>query len=263
MNSGRPIGVFDSGVGGLSVWREIVHQLPVENTLYFADQAHVPYGSRSVDEIRDYAKWIADFLLARGAKLIVVACNTASGAALHYLRETFPETPFVGMEPAVKPAAERTHSGAVGVIATPATFQGDLFRELVQRFAAQVRLETQICPGLVEAVEAGALDTPQTRALLHRYLDPMTARGIDHLVLGCTHYPFLSETIAEIVGSTITLVDPAPAVARQVRRRLDENSLRTNNGQDAHHCFYTTGDHQRLIRMAKTLVGYEGPVHKV
>lgn len=263
MISPAPIGVFDSGVGGLSVWREIVRQLPGESTIYLADQAHVPYGPRPVEEIRRYAKRIVRFLLDQHAKLIVVACNTASGAALHYLRRTFPTVPFVGMEPAVKPAAEQTHSGVIGVIATPATFQGDLFRTLVRRFAAQVQLETQVCPGLVEAVERGALKTPETRALLQRYLHPMTARGIDHLVLGCTHYPFLSEMIAEIVGPTVTLVDPAPAVARQVGRLLKQYELHTKDGQPPTHRFYTSGDRQRLVEMAKTLVNYAGPVHSI
>lgn len=263
MSSTAPIGVFDSGVGGLSVWREIVRQLPAENTLYLADQAHVPYGPRSVDEIRDYAKRIARFLLAQDAKLIVVACNTASGAALHYLRATFPDVPFVGMEPAVKPAAERTRSGVVGVIATPATLQGALFQDLVRRFAAQVRLETQVCPGLVEAVEAGELTTPETVQRLHQCLDPMVAAGIDHLVLGCTHYPFLWESIVEVVGADVTLIDPAPAVARQVGRRLRENGLCADGRQAPRHRFYTSGDRQTLAQMAQRLVGYTGPVCNV
>ncbi|MGC9398890.1 MAG: glutamate racemase [Anaerolineae bacterium] len=263
MTSSAPIGLFDSGVGGLSVWREVVRQLPAESTLYFADQAHVPYGPRPVAEVRDYAKTITRFLLAQGAKLIVVACNTASGAALHALRATFPTVPFVGMEPAIKPAVERTHSGVVGVIATPATFQGRLFRDLVRRFATQARLETQICPGLVTAVEEGALDTPETRALLHRYLDPMTARDIDHLVLGCTHYPFLTKTIAEVVGPDVTLVDPAPAVARQVGRLLQQGDLQAGENQAAHHRFYTSGDPRNLARMAKRLVHYTGVVQGV
>jgi glutamate racemase len=138
-----------------------------------------------------------------------------------------------------------------------------LFRTLVRRFAAQVQLETQVCPGLVEAVERGALKTPETRALLQRYLHPMTARGIDHLVLGCTHYPFLSEMIAEIVGPTVTLVDPAPAVARQVGRLLKQYELHTKDGQPPTHRFYTSGDRQRLVEMAKTLVNYAGPVHSI
>ena len=264
-----PIGVFDSGVGGLSVWREIVRQIPRHPTRYFADQAHIPYGPRPLIEVRAYAEGVTRFLLDHGARLIVVACNTASGAALHHLRDTFPAVPFVGMEPAVKPAAERTHTGAVGVIATPATFQGDLFRDLVARFAADVTLHTQTCPGLVEAVESGDLDTPATERLLRTYLDPMVVAGIDHLVLGCTHYPFLSAAIQRIVGPAVALIDPAPAVARQTRRLLRRHGLLVALDPDdaappeasppAHH-FYTTGDPQRLAALAQTLVGYTGPV---
>src|SRR5512139_868791 len=165
MSNSSAIGVFDSGIGGLSVWREIARQLPQEDTIYFADQIHIPYGPRSLEEIRAFSEAITRFLLDRDCKLIVVACNAASAAALKYLRTAFPEVPFVGMEPAVKPAAETTHTGAVGVLATPATFQGELFASVVERFANGVQLVNQICPGLVEQVEAGRLDTPDTDAM--------------------------------------------------------------------------------------------------
>jgi glutamate racemase len=184
LSSSAPIALFDSGVGGLSVWREVVRQLPHENTLYFADQGHIPYGPRPLDEVRAFSEDITQFLLAQDAKLIVVACNTASGAALHHLRKTFPNVPFVGMEPAVKPAAEQTHTGVIGVIATPATFQGDLFQTLAVRFASDVTLHTQACPGLVKAVESGAIDTPETDRLLQRYITPLLDASIDQLVLG-------------------------------------------------------------------------------
>ncbi len=254
--SADPIGVFDSGVGGLSVWREIVHRLPAENTLYVADQAHLPYGQRPLAEVRQLTESITRFLLAQGAKLIVVACNTASGAALHALRATFPDTAFVGMEPAVKPAVEHTQSGIVGVIATPATFEGDLFAGLIARFGNKVDLRTQACPGLVEAVEAGALDTPETEALLQRYLAPMLAANIDQLVLGCTHYPFLSATIQRLVGPGVTLIDPAPAVARQVERVLMQRGLLAQAGRTGRHRFYTTGDPPTFTVMARRLIGY-------
>ncbi len=254
------IGIFDSGIGGLSVWREIVRQLPEEDTLYVADQAHIPYGPRPLAEIRRYAEGITRFLLAQGAQVIVVACNTASGAALQHLRQTFPSVPFVGMEPAVKPAVEHTQRGIVGVIATPATFQGELFRRLVARYAGQVEVLTQTCPGLVERVEAGELNTPETRAALEGYLRPMIEAGIDQLVLGCTHYPFLSEAIAEVVGPTVTLIDPAPAVARQVGRVLTAHGLRSPAGGAGAHHFYTSGDPQALAAQAQRLVGYHGAV---
>ncbi len=255
-----PIGVFDSGIGGLSVWRELVRQLPAEDTLYLADQAHIPYGPRPLEEIRRYAEGITRFLLEQGAKLIVVACNTASGAALTYLRQTFPDVPFVGMEPAVKPAVEHTRRGRVGVIATPATLQGELFRRLVARYAGQVEVLTQTCPGLVELVEAGELHTERTRAALQGFLGPMVAAGIDQLVLGCTHYPFLSEAIAEVVGPDVTLIDPAPAVARQVGRVLEVRGLRRSKGDRGMHRFYTSGDPLLLAQQAQRLVGYPGEV---
>jgi glutamate racemase len=249
-----PIGVFDSGVGGLSVWREIVAQLPHENTLYLADQAHIPYGPRSQEEIRRFSVAIADFLIGQGAKAIVVACNTASGAALQSLREQFPTHPFIGMEPAVKPAAERTLTGAVGVLATPTTFQGDLFRRLVDRFGRDVAIHTGICPGLVEAVESGELESPQTRDLLVGCLDPMVSYNIDQLVLGCTHYPFLEFLIRDIVGPSITLIDPAPAVARQVERVLQQTGVLNPASGRPSHRFCTTGDHGHMSRMVSRLV---------
>ncbi len=260
MSMAGPIGVFDSGVGGLSVWREIVRQLPEEDTLYVADQAHIPYGPRPLAEIRGYAEGIARFLLSQGAKLIVVACNTASGAALNHLRQTFPDVPFVGMEPAVKPAVEHTQRGIVGVIATPATLQGELFRRLVERYAGQVQVLTQTCPGLVELVEAGELNSEQTRQALRGFLQPMLTAGIDQLVLGCTHYPFLSAAIAEVAGPGVQLIDPAPAVARQVARILGTRGLRRPAGQPVRHTFCTSGDPQALAQQAQRLVGYQGEI---
>ncbi|HRE29622.1 MAG TPA: glutamate racemase, partial [Anaerolineales bacterium] len=183
------LGVFDSGVGGLSVVRHLLRALPEAGVVYVADTAHVPYGPRSLAEVRAFSHAITRYLLDLGASEIVVACNTASAAALKSLRESFPGVPFVGMEPAVKPAAEQTHSGVVGVLATPATFQGELFASVVERFARDVRVLRQTCPGLVEQIEAGRLDTPDTEALLRGWLEPMLQEGIDALVLGCTHYP--------------------------------------------------------------------------
>lgn len=260
--SDSPLGVLDSGVGGLSVWREIVRQMPHEDTLYFADQGHIPYGAHTLTEVRGFTAEAVRFLLAHDAKLIVVACNAASGAALHYLRETFPATPFIGMEPAIKPAAEHTHTGVVGVIATPVTFHGDLFQSLAARFAADVTLHTQPCPGLVEAVESGALDTPETEALLRRYLAPLLDAGIDQLVLGCTHYPFLDDAIRRIIGPDIALIDPAPAVARQTARILAQHGLSAPPGRSARHHFYTTGAAAQLAAQARALVSYTGPVTK-
>jgi glutamate racemase len=257
-------------VGGLSVWREIARQLPHEDTLYLADQAHVPYGLRQIAEVRQFSEGITRFLLAQGAKVIVVACNTASAAALRHLRRTFPDVPFVGMEPAVKPAAERTRNRVVGVIATPATFQGELFASLVERYAGDVRVITRVCPGLVEAVEAGALDTPATEALLRESLTPLVEAGVDQLVLGCTHYPFLRPAIERVVGAGVTVIDPAPAVARQTRRVLarrgteasPSTALRRSSGQGSGHrrgrvgrrVFYTSGDVPAFTAMIERLL---------
>lgn len=255
-----PIGIFDSGVGGLTVWREVVRQFPHESTVYFADQSHVPYGMHSLEEVRGYAAHITRFLLDRGAKPIIVACNAASGAALHYLRAKFPKVPFIGMEPAIKPAVEQTRTGAIGVIVAPVTLQGDLFQNLAARFAADATLHAQGCPDLVEAIEAGALDTPETETLLRQYLAPLLAAGIDQLVLGCTHYPFLSPAIQRITGPNVTLIDPAPAVVRQMGRVLTQYGLHAPDGADAHHQFFTSGDAATLARQAQTLVGYTGSV---
>lgn len=256
------IGIFDSGVGGLSVWREIARQLPNENILYLADQAHVPYGSRQLAEVQELSEGITRFLLDHGAEIIVIACNTASAAALHRLRRTFPDVPFVGMEPAVKPAIERTHNGIVGVIATQATFQGELFGSLVERYAGDTRVLTQVCPGLVEAVEAGALDTPETEALLQECLTPLVEAGTDQLVLGCTHYPFLRPVIERVVGAELAVIDPASAVARQTGRVLAQRGLEANPSTGSghrqahvgHHLFYTSGGVAAFAAMTKRLL---------
>jgi len=242
LESVKPVGVFDSGVGGLSVWREIVQHLPHESTIYLADQAHVPYGPRALDQVQALSEGIVRFLLSQGCKIVVVACNTASAAALHDLRRIFPGVPFVGMEPAVKPAVEQTRNGVVGVIATQATFQGALFASLVERYGGDARVLTRICPGLVTAVEAGALDTPRTEALLRECLTPLIDAGIDQLVLGCTHYPFLQPIIEWILGPEVHVIDPAPAVARQVSRVLARRNMEAGPGQVSCHTFYTSGD---------------------
>ncbi len=248
------VGVFDSGVGGLTVWREVARQLPHESTLYLADQAHVPYGERSLLEVRRFSEAIVRFLLDGGAKVVVVACNTASAAALHHLRRAFPEVPFVGMEPAVKPAVERTRTGVVGVLATEATFQGELFASLLDRYAEDAEVLTQVCPGLVEAVEAGEIETAETEALLRTYLTPLVEAGADQLVLGCTHYPFLRPAIERIAGSEVSIIDPAPAVARQTGRVLARDDGRSNRSLPARHQFYTTGDVATFTTIVKRLI---------
>ena len=270
--SWQPIGIFDSGVGGLTVLRAIHQLMPDEPLLYMADQAHVPYGPRKLEEVRHFSEVITRFLLDQGARLIVVACNTASAASLKYLRTVFPEMSFVGMEPAVKPAAEHTHSGVVGVLATPATFQGELYASVVERFGKGVKLLQHTCPGLVAQIEAGALDSAETRRILEEALQPMLQQGIDTVVLGCTHYPFVIPLIQQIVGPGVRVIDPAPAVARQVQRLLVAGDLLELEAvmQEAvmprglHMLqFYTSGKPAPLERMLPGLLGEIAPVEHV
>ncbi len=249
------VGVFDSGVGGLSVVRELIAQIPGQPLVYLADQAHAPYGQRSLDEIRELSDGITRFLLTQGSRIIVVACNTASAAALHWLRRKYPEIPFVGMEPAVKPAAERTRTRHVGVMATPATFQGELFASLVDRFGKEVTVHTQVCPELVPLVEAGELDGEQARAAVRRYVGPLVEAGVDELVLGCTHYPFLRPLIEAAAGPEIEIIDPAPAVARQTARILSQNGWLAAGSALPEHAFFTTGDAARFRVALQGLLG--------
>lgn len=258
-----PLGVFDSGVGGLSVLRALRAQLPAEALIYLADQQHVPYGERPVEQVRRFSTAIVAYLQRRGAKLAVVACNTASAAALHELRRAFPELPIVGMEPAVKPAAELTRTGKVGVLATPATFQGALYASVVERFAAGVQLYQDTCPGLVAQIERGDLDGAETRRILRAALLPMLAQGIDTVVLGCTHYPFVIELIQEIAGPEVRVIDPAPAVARQVGRVLAQHGLAAGGAQPGRMEILTTGDPAALRALLPRLLGEAQPVRRV
>ncbi|MFH1446560.1 MAG: glutamate racemase [Chloroflexota bacterium] len=258
--SEKPIGVFDSGVGGLSVLRAIRSELPNEDILYFGDQAHVPYGSRTLSEVRQLSEGVVHFLLEEAAKLIVVACNTASAAALHYLREIFPDVPFVGMEPAVKPAAEHTHTGRVGILATPATFQGELYASVVERFAQGVIILQDTCPGLVGQIEAGRLKTKKTRQILEQALKPMLAEGIDTVVLGCTHYPFVIPLIKQIVGPDVQVIDPAPAIARQTIHLLNRDQIAKHGPQLGRLTFFTSADPAALHMLLPKLLEETVPV---
>jgi len=257
MNSpiaGNPIGIFDSGVGGATVLRQLHALLPYEDLLFLADQANCPYGSRAIAELRALSVANTRWLLACGAKLIVVACNTASAAALHWLRAAFAEVPFVGMVPAVKPAAEQTRSGVVGVLATAATIEGELLDEVVMRWSGAATVVRQACPGLVEQIEAGALDAPATVALLERYLHPLLAAGADTIVLGCTHYPFLLPHIQRIAGPGVRLIDAAPAVARQTARVLEmRGELHPDRTRVGRITYATSGDRERFAQLLRQL----------
>ncbi len=258
------IGVFDSGVGGLSVFRAIHDLLPGLEMLFFADQAHVPYGRRQLDEIRSFSEQITSFLLEKDIALLVVACNTASAAALKFLRQQFPDLPIVGMEPAVKPASEQTLTKAVGVLATPATFQGELYQSLVQKYGEGLQIFQDTCPGLVEEIEAGNLSGEKTRNILEHALYPMIKNHVDTIVLGCTHYPFVLEEIRKIAGKGIQVIDPAPAVARRVHGLLEQYfGNRIDVSSIGSLLFYTSGDPFVFQKQVKTLIDVEGLVYGV
>lgn len=242
----RPIGIFDSGIGGLTVTAAIRQALPGERLLYFGDNLHIPYGDRSLREVRGFSAAITRALLAEGCKLIVIACNTASAAALVQLREAYPMTPFVGMEPAIKPAVERSRTGVVGVIATSATFQGELFASVKERFAQNVTVLEQPCPGLVQAIELGEVTSPATEEMLRAWLEPMLAKGMDALVLACTHYPLVRPLIERICGGGVEITDPAPAVARRVQQVLAERDLLAPAGAQGSFICRTSGDPEDL-----------------
>lgn len=239
-NPNAPIGVFDSGIGGLSVLRHLRALLPAENLLYVADSGHAPYGRRTPDFVRGRALAIGDFLRGQGAKALVVACNTATASAVEALRARHP-WPVIAMEPGVKPAVAATRRRLVGVLATAGTLESARFYALVNRFAGDVEIITQPCPGLVEVVERGEPDGDEARALVDRYLTPLLSRGVDVIVLGCTHYPFLRALIEERAGPAAQIIDTGPAVAREVRRRLqEENLLRGAGAGEAR--FWTSGE---------------------
>ncbi len=244
-HSESPVGLFDSGVGGLSVLAAVRDTLPNEDLVYLADSGHAPYGDKSVAEIEARAMACAGFLLGRGAKAIVIACNTATVAAARALRSRF-AVPIVAMEPGVKPAVASTRSGVVGVLATRGTVQSERFQSLLADHAAGIEVVAQACPGLVEQVERGLLDSPETVALLRSYVEPLLQRGADTLVLGCTHYPFLRETISRLTGPGVQIIDTGPAVARQLRHRLAESGLLARRTQRGSVRYFTSGDPARL-----------------
>jgi glutamate racemase len=238
--SERPIGVFDSGVGGVSVLREIRRALPAEDLIYLADSAYTPYGDRPAAVITERSIAMVTLLEREGVKAVVVACNTATGIAVDALRARF-QMPIIAIEPAVKPAAARTRSGVVGVLATTQTLLSERFSRLVETHAAGVRVVTQPSPGLVERVESGELSTAATRSLVEQYVRPLLDRGADTIVLGCTHYPFLGAVIQDVAGPAVTVIDPAVAVAKELRRRLEAGGLLMADGRTGTERFWTTG----------------------
>ena len=253
------IAVYDSGIGGMSVLRAIRDQDPDIDILYLADQARCPYGERAAEDIEAIARGCARWLIAQGAAPIVVACNTASAMALDHLRSAHPDIPFVGMVPAVKPAVALTKTGVVGVMATAATLKGRLLHDVTTRYAQQVQVVGRACHGLVDLVEAGDIDSPAARATLQQHISPLIEAGADVIVLGCTHYPFLSDTIRQIAPQ-VTLIDPAPAVARQALLVASSVASTSRNGQTL---YYTTGSAPHLQWQLAALNLPHGPVQHV
>ncbi len=253
MGDDRPLGVFDSGIGGVTVLREIRAQAPGERCIYFADSQQAPYGTKTPDEIRRRSDAIVGFLLDHDAKAIVVACNAASVTALPYLRERY-AIPFIGLDPGVKPAAEITQVGKIGVITTPATASSERLAHLIEEFAYGATVMTQVCPGLVPLIERGIVDGPEMDELLNLYLTPILEAGVDVVVLGCTHYPFVRSSIARICGARVVLVDPSAAVARQVCRVLSSRGLVADQKVGGA-SYYTTADVDGFTRVLATLTG--------
>ena len=260
--SSKPIGVFDSGVGGLSVLREIRRELPHESLHYVADSGHAPYGDRPPEYIQARATAVTRALIGLGAKAVVVACNTATGAAVGTLREGF-SLPIVAIEPAVKPAAAATRSGVVGVMATSVTLASTNLLRLVGQYPAPGGTRMQACPGLVEQVERGDLDSPATRALVERYVRPLVSAGADTIVLGCTHYAFLEPVIRDVAGAGVAVIDPAPAVARELRRRLSLAALLAPESAVSVERYWTTGDIEQATRVVSQLLGYRVVVDRL
>ncbi|MDG4551310.1 MAG: glutamate racemase [Candidatus Contendobacter sp.] len=253
-DNSHPIGVFDSGVGGLSVFQRIRADLPRETLLYVADSGHAPYGNKSAEFVTRRAFAITEFLLDQGAKAVVVACNTATAAAIAHLRVHF-SFPIIGIEPALKPAVAETRSGVVGILATGNTVRSDKFAALLDQHGHRARVMAQPCPGLADCVERGELSGSHPRVLLERYLEPLLAAGADTLVLGCTHYPFLIPLIQRLAGPKVVILDPSPAVARQLRRRLEAAHLLADGRAVGGERYFTSGAHEPTARLMARLLG--------
>lgn len=254
-NDTRPIGIFDSGVGGLSVLREIRSLLPDETLLYCADSGHAPYGDKSQQLIRERSLELAEFLVRHEVKAIVIACNTATAAAGRALRERWPSLPIIGMEPAVKPATAATQSGTVGVLATVGTLASAQFAALLDNFGKEVHVVTEPGVGLVEAVERGELAAESTRHLLEAHLKPLLDAGADVIVLGCTHYVFLRGLVEAIVGPQVKVIDTGAAVARQLARKLDECGHRAPAGAALPARFWCSGNQGSVAHAIEVLWG--------
>lgn len=237
----QPIGIFDSGVGGLSVWKELVKSLPNESVIYYADNANCPYGPKSQDVIINLVSKVVDFLISKKCKIIIVACNTATAAAIDFLRSTY-SVPFIGMEPAVKPAAQNSKTKSIAVLATEGTFNGKLYNETSQKYAKDVELNIKIGDKLVDIVEKGLINEPETKEHLEILVKPLIEKNIDHLVLGCTHYPFLTNQLKEVLPPHVRIIDPAPAVIKQAIKILEQYDLINKQSEKPFYNFYSSGN---------------------
>jgi glutamate racemase len=253
LENSASIGIFDSGVGGLSVMKEIQVLLPHENLIYLADSGNVPYGDKTPQFIVNRCLKISEFLISQGCKCIVIACNTASAGGIKAVRMKWTDVPVIGMEPAVKPAVAATKTGVVGVLATVGTLKSAQFAGLLEKFAGASKVITQPAPGLVECVEEGDLESEKTLALVESFVNPLLEKNADVIVLGCTHYPFLKKIIAKIAGSSVSIIDTGGAVARQVQRRLQMMQIETQSKQNGNLKFFTSGDLKKTERALNLL----------
>jgi len=239
--NGNPIGIFDSGVGGTSIWKEIQKLLPNESTRYLADSKNAPYGEKSQKQILELSIKNTELLLERDCKIIVVACNTATTNAIDYLRTNY-NVPFIGIEPAIKPAALQSKSKSVGILATKGTLSSSLFHSTSENHASGIKIIEQEGSGLVPLIESGKVNSEETKNLLRTYLKPMLEKGIDYLVLGCTHYPYLIPVLKEMLPATVQIIDSGEAVARQTKAVLVKRDMLNDSEISGSHIFYTNID---------------------
>ena len=252
----NPIGIYDSGFGGLSVWRELYRALSHESLVYLGDGKNCPYGSKPQEQILQYACESVEKLLERGCKMIVVACNTATAVAIKYLRETYPDVPFVGLEPAVKPACLTTKSGVVGVVATERSLQGEKFLSTLARYGEGVEVIKAVGRGFVEAVEADAESEEQTESIVREIIEPIVESGADVIVLGCTHYPFLRGVIDKVISDrAVRVIDSGEAVEKRVESLLDEYAIRASEENVAQYDFVTFADESYSERLRRKAFG--------
>ena len=251
LNKENPIGIFDSGIGGTSIWKEINRLLPLEKTIYLSDSKNAPYGQRPTDQIIELAIKNTEFLLNKNCKLIVVACNTATTNAIKYLRETY-QVPFIGIEPAIKPASLKTKTKTIGILATKGTLNSQLFTTTANNLDATIVIIEQVGDGLVELIESNMLNSSEMHLLLKKHLKPFIKNNIDQLVLGCTHYPYLIPQIKNIIGDQITIIDSGEAVAKQTKNILEGNNLLSTKTEiDFINEFYTNTTSEVLEKVLK------------